>query len=209
MINVQRDLCQENRGHHRTNDVQRDGKNYAIDDAPTKSNGHNRMYDRDADNCSGLVCKIIQLQAITQRGAKTTARSDKLASLLTVTYSCRGSAPAPMHRLTARLLLILMLSGTFAPAALAISAESPHACCKRKPLHDHGSDSSEVRAPDSANHDCCRPLTISQRAQPRPPISGSVSQPSGTLLQEAGPSYCIIDFSDSRSARAPPILSIA
>ena len=46
-----------------------------------------------------------------------------------------------MHRLTARLLLILMLSGTFAPAALAISAESPHACCKRKPLHDHGSDS--------------------------------------------------------------------
>ena len=36
MINVQRDLCQENRGHHRTNDVQRDGKNYAIDDATTK-----------------------------------------------------------------------------------------------------------------------------------------------------------------------------
>ncbi len=114
-----------------------------------------------------------------------------------------------MHRLTARSLLILILSGTFAPAALAISAESPHACCKRKPLHDHGGRSSEFRAPDSANHDCCRSLTISQRAQPRPPISGSVSQPSATLVQEMGPGYRIIAFIDSRSARAPPAFFIA
>ena len=114
-----------------------------------------------------------------------------------------------MHRLTARLLLILMLSGTLAPAALAISAESPHACCKRKPLHNHGGHSSEFRAPNSANHDCCRTLTISQRAQPRPSISGCVSQISGTLLQQMNPRYRIVDFSDSRSARAPPTLSIA
>jgi len=114
-----------------------------------------------------------------------------------------------MHRLTASLLLILMLLGTFAPAALAISAESPHACCKRKPLHDHGGHSSEFGGPDTANHDCCRPLTIAQRAHPRPPISGCVSQPSGTLLQEMDPSYRIIDFSDSRSARAPPTFPIA
>jgi hypothetical protein len=131
-----------------------------------------------------------------------------------VTYSfltifAEDRLPATMHRLTARLLLILMLSGTIAPAALAISAPSPHACCKRKPLHNHGGPSSEFRASDCGNHDCCRPLTVSQRAQPRPPISGCVSQPSATLLQQMNPSCRIIDFSDSRSARAPPTLSIA
>jgi len=114
-----------------------------------------------------------------------------------------------MHRLTARLLLILMLSGTLAPAALAISAPSPHACCKRKPLHNHGDHSSEFRAADCGNHNCCRPLAVSQRAQPRPSIGGCVSQTSGALLQQMNPSYRITDFSDSRSARAPPTLSIA
>ena len=114
-----------------------------------------------------------------------------------------------MHRLTARLLLILMLSGTLAPAALAISAPAPHACCKRKPLHNHGGHSSEFQASDCGNHNCCRPLAVSQRAQPRPSISGCVSQTSGTLLQQMNPSYRIIDFSDSRSARAPPTLFIA
>src|SRR6266550_5526483 len=114
-----------------------------------------------------------------------------------------------MHRLTARLLLILMLSGTLAPAALAISAESPHACCKRKPLHNHGGHTSEFRTAGCGNHDCCRSLTVSQRAKPRPPVSGCVGQPSATLLQQTNPSYRIIDFSESRSARAPPTLTIA
>ena len=114
-----------------------------------------------------------------------------------------------MHRLTARLLLILMLSGTLAPAALALSAESPHACCKRKPLHNHGGHSSEFRATDCGNHNCCRPITVSQRAQPRPSVSGCVSQLSATLLPNADPNYRVIDLNDSRSARAPPTLPIA
>jgi hypothetical protein len=123
--------------------------------------------------------------------------------------SCRDPRQPFMHRLTARLLLILMLSGTLAPAALAISAPSPHACCKRKPLHNHGGPSSEFRASDCGNHSCCRALTVSQRAQPRPNISGCVSQPSATLLQQLNPSYRIIDLNDSRSARAPPTFPIA
>jgi len=122
---------------------------------------------------------------------------------------CRDPLQPAMHRLTARLLLILMLSGTLAPAALAISRPSPHACCKRKPLHNHGGRSSEFRASDCGNHNCCRPLTVSQRAQPRPSISGCVSQPSATLLPNAAPSYRIINLSESHSARAPPTLSIA
>jgi hypothetical protein len=161
-------------------------------------------------------CNTAQNSSVlpSPKGHETRAYGAKLASLPSVTYSllcqsCRGSTPALMYRLTASLLLILTLSGTFAPAALAISAESPHACCKRKPLHSRGGHSSEFQAPDSANHDCCRPLTISQRAQPRPPISGCVSQPSGALLPKMDPSYRIIDLGDSRSARAPPTFSIA
>ena len=48
-----------------------------------------------------------------------------------------------MYRLTARLLLVLLLAGTFVPVAMAVSAPVPHACCMRKPMHDHGSGSRE------------------------------------------------------------------
>ena len=60
--------------------------------------------------------------------------------------SCRAKPPKPaMYRLTARLLLALLLAGTFVPVAMAISAPVPHACCMRKPMHDHGSGSPELR----------------------------------------------------------------
>jgi hypothetical protein len=160
------------------------------------------------------LCEESSSRKVTTRRPEDACSSAKLAYSPTVTYSFLVSfandlLQPPMHRLTARLLLILMLSGTLAPAALAISAPSPHACCKRKPLHNHGGHSSEFRAPDSANHDCCRSLTVSERAQPRPSTGGCVSQPSATLLQPINPSYRIIDFSESRSARAPPTFSIA
>ena len=65
-----------------------------------------------------------------------------------------------MYRLTARLLLVLLLVGTFAPAALAIAAPVQHACCMRKPMHDHGSGSREIRAVGGDQHSCC-PTAIS------------------------------------------------
>src|SRR5882762_8142351 len=107
-----------------------------------------------------------------------------------------------MHRLTARLLLILMLSGTLAPAALAVSAPSPHACCKRKPLHNHGGHSSEFRASDCGNHNCCRPLTVAQRADRRPSVRGCIRELAAPLLPNAGPSDNIIDVSESPSVCA-------
>jgi hypothetical protein len=39
-----------------------------------------------------------------------------------------------MHRFIARLTLVWMLVAVLAPAALAVAAPSPHACCKRKPM---------------------------------------------------------------------------
>jgi hypothetical protein len=45
-----------------------------------------------------------------------------------------------MRRLTARLLLLFALAGTFVPPALAATAAPPHACCIRKAAHQcHGS----------------------------------------------------------------------
>ena len=70
-----------------------------------------------------------------------------------------------MHRLTARLLLVLFLAGTFAPVALAISAPPPHACCMRKPMHGPGSRSLQTSTAGGEHHNCCPPATTAQWAE--------------------------------------------
>jgi len=63
-----------------------------------------------------------------------------------------------MQRLTARILLLFALAGTFVPAALQALAASPHACCLRKSAHRcHASGSEEPTASSAGccNHDCC------------------------------------------------------
>ena len=79
-----------------------------------------------------------------------------------------------MYRLTARLLLVLLLAGTFVPVAMAISAPLPHTCCLRKPMHDHGSGTLEVRAVDSRNGNCCPPATTAHWAELESGIDSSV-----------------------------------
>ena len=70
-----------------------------------------------------------------------------------------------MHRLTASSLLALLLVGTFAPAALAVSAPPPHACCMRKSIQDHGARHLEVQAVDGERHNCCPPITTAHWAE--------------------------------------------
>src|ERR1700681_716079 len=77
-----------------------------------------------------------------------------------------------MHRTTARLLLVLLLTGIFVPVALAISAAPPHACCLRKPMHGRPSHDSEFNAPPGCcQHDCCRTLTVSRWAHLSPSVT--------------------------------------
>src|SRR5580693_2506113 len=93
-----------------------------------------------------------------------------------------------MHRLTARLLLTLMLVGTLAPVALAISAPAPHACCMRKPMHTHGSNDAEFRAPATrCQHDCCHALTGFRSAQLKPASVTSVTPASSHLTRQPDP----------------------
>lgn len=113
-----------------------------------------------------------------------------------------------MYRLTARLLLILLLVGTFAPVALAISAPPPHACCMRK-MHSHDSPETEFRALDCGSHDCCRPLTTSHAAQLRPQPSAHATPVSAALLLLLPPADATADVGTAHSGRAPPSFSIA
>ena len=113
-----------------------------------------------------------------------------------------------MHRLTARFLLILLLVRSFAPVALAISTPPPHACCMRK-MHSHTSPETEFRALDYGDHDCCRPLTVSHAAQPRPRPSAHAVLASAALLPQLRSGDAPADVNAAHSGRAPPSFSIA
>jgi hypothetical protein len=115
-----------------------------------------------------------------------------------------------MHRLTARLLLTLTLVGVLAPVALAISAPAPHACCLRKPMHEHGSTGAELQAvPASCNHDCCHALTVSQSPHPLPSVGTQIATFSTPLpVERTAVNRCQL-IQSSHSGRAPPQFSIA
>jgi|SRR5580692_4324427 hypothetical protein len=114
-----------------------------------------------------------------------------------------------MHRLTARLLLILLLVGIFAPVALAISAPAPHACCMRKPMHERGSNGAELSTiPARCNHDCCHALTVSQSPHLLPSAGTQVATFSTQLPVERTTVNRSDLLQSSHSDRAPPQLSI-
>jgi len=114
-----------------------------------------------------------------------------------------------MHRLTARLLLVLLLVGVFVPVALAISAAPPHACCLRKPLHDSAHNAQFQAPPGCCQHDCCRPLTVSQWAHVTPRICAHVVPVSATLQSERHADHVTTSVSHAPFGRAPPRFSIA
>jgi hypothetical protein len=116
-----------------------------------------------------------------------------------------------MHRLTARLLLILLLVSIIAPTALAITAPTPHACCLRM-KHDCTATSSsrQFQAPPTCcNRDCCRPLTISQWGE-NPRSNAAAIIPASSILSSTRRSILRADeCNESHSGRAPPKFSIA
>jgi hypothetical protein len=115
-----------------------------------------------------------------------------------------------MHRLTARILLSLLLVSAFAPVALAFSAPLPqHACCVRKAHHCHESATPEsgqrsIGAQDCCNHDCCRAVTTSQWAHPQSQADGSFAHDIQSYLGLSSPSSPNGEVSRFQSARAPP-----
>lgn len=110
-----------------------------------------------------------------------------------------------MHRLTARLLLVLVLAGTCLPVAMAISAPLPHACCLRKPMHNHGSRSRDLQAVGSENHNCCPPVTTAHWAELESGMDSNI-HPALAYLGPVSHAVLHSDYSNSlQPVRGPPL----
>jgi hypothetical protein len=110
-----------------------------------------------------------------------------------------------MYRLTARLLLVLLLAGTFVPVAMAVSAPVPHACCMRKPMHDHGSGSREIQAVFGPTGNCCPPVTTAHWAELGSGIDSNTHPLLAYLLPGAHPILHSDHAVALRPVRGPPL----
>src|ERR1700690_2847107 len=110
-----------------------------------------------------------------------------------------------MYRLTARLLLVLLLAGTFVPVAMAVSAPVPHACCMRKPMRDHGSGSHEIQAVSGPNGNCCPPVTTAHWAELESGIQSNAHPLLAYLLPNAHPILHSDHAVSLRPVRGPPL----
>lgn len=121
----------------------------------------------------------------------------------------RGSFTESMHRLTARILLLFALAGTFVPLALAATAAPPHACCLRKAHHCHAavaeSDQLVVRATSCCNHDCCRAVTTRQWASPQPWVVSTFAHNVDAHVADLQAKTPPAPGAASQSTRAPPV----
>ena len=135
---------------------------------------------------------------------------EMLALSSRVTYAYRGElavqrhAKPAMHRLTARLLLVMLLVGTFAPVALAISAPVPHACCMRKPLHDQGSRRVETLTVGREHHNCCPPVTTDHWAELGSRVDSNIHSLLTYLPPPSHPGGCSNYENALRPVRGPP-----
>jgi len=110
-----------------------------------------------------------------------------------------------MYRLTARLLLVLLLASTFVPVAMAVSAPVPHACCMRKPMHRHGPGGRELRAVDTRNGSCCPPVTTAHWAELGSGIDSSVQPLLACLSPDLQPIGLTSQANALRPVRGPPL----
>jgi hypothetical protein len=110
-----------------------------------------------------------------------------------------------MHRFTARTLLVLLLVGTLAPLALAVSTQTPHACCLRK-MHEHSSPhQAEFNTPFCCHDDCCRSVVTNQFAQV-PAVASVPATPTPTQMQsDLNPAIDASGLKSSHSVRGPPL----
>jgi len=115
-----------------------------------------------------------------------------------------------MRRLTARLLLILLLVGTLTPLALAIATPAPHACCMRKPIHGGVAPHVQFTASDDCcGHDCCRAATRSNWAQAPEGKSNNLSFSCGQLIVRSASVPEDSGSNSLHSGRSPPQFSNA
>jgi hypothetical protein len=114
-----------------------------------------------------------------------------------------------MRRLTARILLVLLLVGVMAPAALAFSAPPTCACCHgkccmRKMRHMRASHGPAVRSAACCGHACNCWLGTTQYAHPQSLASALSALASASLVSHPGPACGATQPDAAHSGRAPP-----
>src|SRR5215813_10745163 len=111
-----------------------------------------------------------------------------------------------MHRLTARLLLLIVALGISQPLLEAFSAEPPHACCLRR-LHGSANNTPHFQAAKQADGSCCPPLTTPHIAQVQSDET-SIPLPQHSERVPAATNVRILqEFDSHNSSRAPPVSS--
>lgn len=108
-----------------------------------------------------------------------------------------------MHRTIARVLLVLMLVGTFVPIGLAMTAPATHACCLRK-AHGGHSEAPQVNALETGNGKCCPPLATANWSKASAPVVVQRISATATLAIADGCLVHSVEFNALLSARAPP-----
>jgi len=112
-----------------------------------------------------------------------------------------------MRRTIASLLLIFAAAGTFAPAALALSAPQQHACCLRAAHHCHDTNSGaslDLRSTGCCNQNGSHAVSSSRWAHPQPTATPRLKQDASALATPPSSSLTAGEFFGSRSTRAPP-----
>jgi hypothetical protein len=112
-----------------------------------------------------------------------------------------------MHRLTARILFLIALLGTFVPVALAVgSPAAAHACCIRKPRND--ASKTQIQAVTRPEN-CCPPKTPKLWAAP---VSFGSSQCMHFIVAPPPEPLAVrpvLGPVSSKSVRGPPAFFIA
>jgi hypothetical protein len=102
-------------------------------------------------------------------------------------------------------LLVLLLAGIFVPVAMAVSAPMPHACCMRKPMHDHGSGTQQVQSVGSESHSCCPPVTTAHWAELGSRIDSNVHPLLAYLAPVSHPALRSNYSNSLQPVRGPPL----
>src|SRR5580693_10097514 len=114
-----------------------------------------------------------------------------------------------MHRLAAKLLLLLALLGNFVPIALAASPAPTPKCCLRKGLHHCQSaapagEELSLSSNSCGSHDCCRAATPAHWARPGAKNSSVTAESVEIYFSQMRPSGVNAEALTSLSTRAPP-----
>lgn len=115
-----------------------------------------------------------------------------------------------MQHLTARLLLLIALAGTFAPLALQAAAAPSHACCLRKAMHRcHEAAAADrhepvASAPGCCHQNCYRAAITKQCAHPEPSIEAAFARNTENHESDFQPEVPDFNLLSTQSTRAPP-----